>query len=81
MSWGFIPRREARSERIRRPVEWAVRMYLSSRGWWDIISGGHWRDICAAWEAGRVRSFLAMLKNSAVSFVPFLSVTVAPVRL
>jgi hypothetical protein len=81
MSEGLIPRREARRERIMRPVEWAVRMYLSRRGWCDIISGGHWRDICEALEAGRVRSFLAMLKNSAVSFLPALSVMVAPARL
>ena len=45
------------------------------------MSGGHWRDIWADWEAGRVRSFLAMLKNSAVSFVPDLSVMEAPTRL
>jgi hypothetical protein len=46
-----------------------------------MIRGGHWRDIFEACEAGRVRSFLAMLKNSAVSLVPLLSVTVAPTRL
>lgn len=47
-----------------------------------MIRGGHWRDICEGGvEGGRVRSFLAMLKNSAVSFVPDLSVTEAPTRL
>jgi hypothetical protein len=46
-----------------------------------MIRGGHWRDILEESEAESVRSFLAILKNSAVSLVPLLSVTVAPTRL
>lgn len=47
-----------------------------------MIRGGHWRDILEEGvEGGRVRSFLAILKNSAVSFVPDLSVMEAPMRL
>lgn len=47
-----------------------------------MIKGGHWREsLEGGVERGRVRSFLAMLKNSAVSFVPDLSVMEAPTRL
>ena len=46
-----------------------------------MMRGGHWRDILDWEEGGRVRSFLAMLKNSAVSLEPDLSVMEPPARL
>lgn len=60
------------------PVECAARQYFAYSGLRSRTTFGHWRDIL---ESSTIMSFLLMLKNSAVSGVPALSVLVAPTSL
>ena len=60
------------------PVECAAFTYSLNRGLASSTGCGQDRFICSS---GMIMSFLDTLKNSAVSRVPFLSVTVAPLVL